>query len=129
MPTSNSWSTRGLWVLKVLVALLFLAAGTMKLVGPPMTIQEFEQVGLGQGFRIFTGLSEVTGALLLLAPAASSIGAGLLFCVSTGALIAQATRLHMDVIHTIVLMGITALLVWAGRRNLPWLRTDRPSEG
>jgi len=119
--TTSRWPTIGLWVLRGLMALAFLAASTMKLSGQPMMIQEFQKVGLGQGFRIFTGAVEALGAVLLLVPRLSSVGAGLLFCVSTGAMIAQVTRLHGDVVHTLVFMAITAGLAWAGRRGLPYL--------
>lgn len=119
-------STIALWVLRVLVALLFLATGAMKLLGAPMAIHEFDQIGFGQGFRIFTGAVEVLGALLAFFPRSSTIGASLLFCVSIGALIAQAASLHQDVIHPVVLMALTGLLAWASRRTLPWMTAPRP---
>jgi len=123
MPKSKAfpWADVGLWVLKGLAALIFIATGAMKLSGAPMAVAEFDQIGLGQGFRLFTGLVEVGGARLVLIPRTSPVGAGLLFCVSVGALIAQATRLHQDVVHTIVLMALTGALVWAGRSRLPAL--------
>ena len=113
--TTSRGKTIALWVAKALVALLFLASGVMKLVGPTMAVEEFNQIGLGQSFRIITGLIEITGAVLLLVPRTAFYGAGLLFCVSTGALFAPATILHGDVIHTLVLMVITALLAWFSR--------------
>jgi uncharacterized membrane protein YphA (DoxX/SURF4 family) len=111
------WPIIGLWVLRGLVALLFVATGIFKLSAAPMAVQEFNQIGFGQGFRIFTGLTEIVGAAMLLTPAVSSLGAALLFCVSVGALVAQANRLHQDVIHALVLMAITATLGWASRRS------------
>jgi uncharacterized membrane protein YphA (DoxX/SURF4 family) len=110
-----------LWVLKGLVALVFIAAAVSKLVGAPMMVADFKLIGLGQGFRLFTGLVEIGGAALLLIPRTSPVGAALLFCISFGALIAQATRLHGDVVHTLVFMAVTALLVWLGRSRFPVL--------
>jgi uncharacterized membrane protein YphA (DoxX/SURF4 family) len=111
------WANIGLWALRGLVALLFVATGVFKLSAAPMAVQEFDKIGLGQGFRILTGLTEIVGAGLLLAPALSSLGAALLFCVSLGALAAQASRLHQDIAHPLVLMAVTAVLCWAGRRS------------
>ena len=61
--------TIGFWVLKLVLAALFLLAGGAKLAGLPAMVAVFEQVGLGQWFRYFTGVLEVGGALLLLWPA------------------------------------------------------------
>ncbi len=105
------------WALKGLVALAFLTFATFKLSGQPMMVQEFGVLGLGQGFRYVTGLTEVAGAILLLVPMTSRFGALVLLCVSVGACIAQATRLHGDVIHTIVLIAITGLLSWMAWRS------------
>jgi putative oxidoreductase len=38
----------GLWVMRVLMAALFLFASYMKLTSQPMMVAEFDQVGLGQ---------------------------------------------------------------------------------
>ncbi len=96
--------------------------GVMKLMGAPMLVQEFDRIGLGQGFRIFTGLVEIIGALLLLRPRASAYGGAILFCASVGALVGQAGPLHGDVVHTRVLMVLTAGLVWIARGTLPRFR-------
>lgn len=46
----------------------------------------------------------------------SRFGALVLLCVRAGAFIAQATRLHGDVMHTISLIAITGLLYWMAWR-------------
>jgi len=58
----------GAWVLQGLLAAAFLAAGGAKLAGVPMMVQIFDQIGMGQWFRIVTGLVEVAGAVALLVP-------------------------------------------------------------
>ena len=113
--TSNPPASRNtivFWVLRVLVAAVFLAAGIMKLVGAPMLVAEFDLVGLGQWFRIVTGILEIGGGILVLVPALSALGAAVLLLVDVGAFIAQATRLHGDVIHTLVLIVATGVLAW-----------------
>ena len=106
------------WAYRILVALMFLAAAGMKLTGQPMMVAEFQQVGLGQWFRYFTGGLELIGAVLVLLPRFTSLGALLLLLVDLGAFIAQVTVLHMGWIHTIVTGLILAGLIWVQRRTL-----------
>src|ERR1700730_17909400 len=70
-------STRriGAWTLQGIIAAAFLAAGFAKLAGVPFMVELFEQIGLGQWFRVVTGVVEVTGAIALLVPGLASIGA------------------------------------------------------
>ncbi len=103
-------------ILKIVLALLFLAAGCFKLIGAPMMVAEFNRVGLGQWFRIFTGTTEIVGALLLLLPAATGVGASLLTCVCVGAFLAQWQILHGDVIHALVLIAILGSIAWTQRK-------------
>ena len=84
----------------------------MKLSGQPMIVQEFGFVGLGDWFRIFTGLVEIVGAAAVLYPVTTAWGALLLLCVDVGAFIAQVTRIHQDWVHTIVIGAVVAGLVY-----------------
>jgi uncharacterized membrane protein YphA (DoxX/SURF4 family) len=106
------------WILRVVVAALFLFAGLMKLSGQDMMVQEFDTVGLGQWFRSFTGILEVVGAVATLVPAVSALGAVLLLLVDAGAFVAQVGVLHMDWIHTIVIGAIIAALIYLQRDAL-----------
>ena len=101
-----------LWVLRVLLAALFLFAAYMKLSSNPMMVSEFETVGLGQWFRYVTGLLELGGAIALLIPKSSLYGAALLLCVDIGAFVAQIGVLHMDWVHTIVIGALLGLTIW-----------------
>ena len=65
----------GAWALQGLVAAAFLAAGSAKLAGIPFMVDLFQQIGLGQWFRVVTGAVEVTGAVALLIPGLASVGA------------------------------------------------------
>jgi len=114
-PTGSRVKTIGLWVVKIVFALLFLAAAGFKLSGAPPVIQEFDQIGLGQWFRYFTALCEAGGAILLLWPAATGFGAILLTCVSIRAFFAQLLVLHQDVIHTIVFAVVLGTIAWISR--------------
>ena len=115
--------TIGFWALKLVLAALFLFAGGAKLAGLPAMVAVFEQVGLGQWFRYFTGVLEVGGALLLLWPATTALGALILMIVSIGAALAQLLVLHEDVIHAIVLAVPLAAIAWFHRDQLRGLRS------
>ena len=105
----------GLWLLRVLMGALFLLAAFMKLSSQPMMVAEFDQVGLGQWFRYFTGSLELVGGLAVLVPRFSAFGALMLLLVDAGACVAQVTILHMDWIHTIVIGLILGTLIYAQR--------------
>ena len=117
--TSNSlFKTITVWVLRVLLALLFLAAAFFKLSGQPMMVAEFQTIGLGQWFRYLTGTLEVIGALTLLVPRVSVFGGLLLLFVDAGAFVTQAFVLHGDIIHTIVIGLLIALVVFLQKDKL-----------
>ena len=106
------------WALRALMAALFLFAAYLKLSGKPAMIEEFGKIGLGQGFRYFTGLLEALGALALLLPSASIFAAALLMLIDAGALLAQIAILHGDVIHCFVIGAILAALIYFQRDSL-----------
>ena len=105
----------GLLVVKVLVALAFLAAAGLKLSGSPKMVAEFGEIGLGQAFRYVTGGVEGAGALLLLWPRTAFVGAVILVGICTGALVAQLTVLHGDLVHVVLLGGLVILAGWLER--------------
>ncbi len=106
------------WVLRVLMAGLFLFAAFGKLSGLPMMVQEFDTIGLGQWFRYFTGAVEVVGALALLVPAVSGYAALVLLLVDVGAFVAQVAVLHVDWIHPIVIGAILVALIYLQREAI-----------
>ena len=82
------------WILCLLLAFVFIMVGGMKLSGRPNMVQEFEQVGLGQWFRYFTGILEVSGGVGVLIPRYSRWAALLLVAVMMGAIVAHLTVIH-----------------------------------
>lgn len=115
--------TRGLsWVLRLIAAAAFLAAGIAKLMGVPMMVGVFDQIGAGQWFRLVTGVIEVVGALTLLLPITVAISGALL-----AAMMLVAAGIHLFVIGgspvpAIVLMLITATVAWLNRQR--FIRLD-----
>ncbi len=103
------------WILCVLLAFVFLMAGGMKLLSRPALVEEFNRIGLGQWFRYFTGILEVTGAVGLLVPKLSRWAALLLATVMLGAIVAHLTVLHSPPGLPIVLLVLAAITAWLRR--------------
>ncbi len=108
----------GIWVLRVLLAALFLFAGVMKITGAEMEVTIFDAVGLGQWLRYATGLAEIVGAVALLIPAVSAFGALILLAVDVAAFGAQVLVLHQDWIHAVVIGVLLAGLIYVQRRQI-----------
>ena len=87
-------STR--YAVQILLGLVFIAAGCAKLLGSDLMVQEFELIGLGQGFRLVVGTVEMAGGVCLFVPRAAACGAVLIGCVTigaTGAMVGHAAKL------------------------------------
>jgi len=106
----------GAWLLQIVVALAFLAAGSAKLAGAPFMVQLFDQVGIGQWFRVVTGVVEVAGAITLLHPRLASLGG-----LWLGFTMFFAVLTHLFVLHTspvpAVVLGVLNLLIAYLRRD------------
>ena len=108
----------GAWTLQGILAAAFLAAGVAKLAGAPFMVDIFEQIGLGQGFRIVTGVVEVTGAVALLIPGLASVGALWLGGTMVGAVATHVFVLHSSPAPAIVLGVLNAVVVYLRRDEL-----------
>lgn len=108
-------------ILKGALTLIFVAAGSAKLIGADMMVGTFDQVGLGQWFRYVTGLIEIGSALLLWVPGLQIIGAALLTCTMIGAVLAHALVLGPSSVPAIVLGILSAGLLYHYRGQLATL--------
>ena len=108
-----------LWVLQVLAAAAFLAAGSFKLIAAPQMVEIFQHIGIGQWFRIVTGVVEVVGGIALLIPAVAAFG-GLLLAT---------TMVFATLTHLFVIGGnpLPAIVLFAITATIAWLRRDRIS--
>jgi putative oxidoreductase len=108
----------GAWALQGLVAAAFLAAGSAKLAGIPFMVDLFQQIGLGQWFRVVTGAVEVTGAVALLIPGLASVGALWLGGTMVGAVATHLFVLHTSPVPAIVLGLLNTAILYLRRDEL-----------
>jgi putative oxidoreductase len=108
----------GAWTLQGILAAAFLAAGSAKLAGVPFMVELFDQIGIGQWFRIVTGVVEVAGAIALVVPGLASIGALWLGFTMVGAVATHLFILHTSPVPAIVLGVLNALVVYLRRDEL-----------
>jgi uncharacterized membrane protein len=119
-PSTQSNATRRpldilLWCVQALLAFVFIGASLAKLTGNAEAVALFTAVGLGQWLRYVTGILELTGAVLILVPKTSRIGAALLATVMLGALTAHLFILRVPPTTPGVLLLMSGFVVW-GRR-------------
>ncbi len=92
MAEAKRGSAIAVWVLSVLLALLFLFAGSQKLLGAAEPTEHFAQWGYPSWFRMLIGLIEVVGGLALLVPSLAFYAAGALGAVMVGAIYTHLTQ-------------------------------------
>ena len=95
---------------------MFLMVGFSKLSGDPQMVGLFDAIGLGQWFRYLTGSLEVLGAILLLIPRLSGLGALLLVGVMLGAVATHLFIVGGSPLMAIILLIVTGFIAW-GRRQ------------
>ena len=105
-----------LWILQIAAAGMFLMVGFLKLSGNPQLVGLFEAIGLGQWFRYLTGTLEVAGAILLLIPRMSGLGAVMLAGVMAGAVMTHLFIVGGSPLMAIILLAVMTVVAW-GRRQ------------
>ena len=107
----------GLWILQIGAAGMFLMVGFLKLSGDPQMVGLFDAIGLGQWFRYLTGLLEVLGAVLLLVPGLSGLGALLLVGVMLGAVPTHLFVVGGSALPATILLIVTGVVAWGRRKR------------
>ena len=107
----------GLWILQIGAAGMFLMVGFFKLTGHPQMVGLFDAIGLGQWFRYVTGSLEVLGAVLLLIPRLSGLGALLLVGVTLGAVTTHLFVVGGSPLLAITLLIVTGVVAWGRRKR------------
>jgi uncharacterized membrane protein YphA (DoxX/SURF4 family) len=78
--------TISIYAAQILLGVIAIAAGYAKLTGSGLMVQQFQAIGLGQGFLMVAGTAEIVAGLCLLLPRGGILGAVLLTSVMVGAL-------------------------------------------
>jgi putative oxidoreductase len=105
-------------MLRLLLAATFVAAGSAKLTGAPAMVQIFDAVGIGQWFRILTGVVEISGAILLIVPATVGFGGALMATTMAGAVATHLLRIGGNPAPAIILLLLCSLVLWVRRGNV-----------
>jgi len=117
-----------LWIPRIAAAAVMAFVAYLKLTGNPADIALFTQLGMEPYGRVATGLLEGTCALALMSPY-EGVGGVVTSGVMTGAIIAHATRLGLEVngdggkhVMLLALVMVCALVItWVRRRHLPFI--------
>ena len=99
------------WLPRIAVAIAFGSIGIDKFASQSMWVRIFEQIGLGQWFRYFTGSLQVIGAVMVLVPRTFLDGILLLACTMLGAVITWVFVLHVPGNAPIPAVLLVALLI------------------
>ena len=78
--------TISIYAAQILLGVIAIAFGYAKLTGAGLMVQQFQAIGLGQGFLTVAGIAEIVAGICLLLPRGGVLGAVLLTCVMVGAL-------------------------------------------
>lgn len=78
--------TISIYAAQILLGVIAIAAGYAKVTGAGLMVQQFQAIGLGQGFLMVAGTAEIIAGFCLLLPRGGILGAVLLACVMVGAL-------------------------------------------
>jgi len=78
--------TISIYAVQILLGVIAIAFGYAKFTGAGLMVQQFQAIGLGQGFLTVAGIAEIFAGICLLLPRGGVLGAVLLTCVMVGAL-------------------------------------------
>lgn len=108
-----------LWVVRIVVTLAFVFIGATKLSTNPygMWVKLFDDIGLGQWFRYFTGVMQAGGAVLMLIPRTLTLGAAMIACTMMGAAFVDVFVEHEVgfALFPLVLLGAVVSVWYASR--------------
>jgi putative oxidoreductase len=111
-PRSSRAKNVALWGLQIVTTAAFLMAGFGGLFGQPMMVETFDKIGIGQWFRYVTGCIEIASAILLLIPRLTPVGAALLVCTMTGAVLTHLVLIGGSPVAALVLLCFAAIILW-----------------
>jgi putative oxidoreductase len=100
----------GLWTARLALSAQFVAGGVLKLIADPAMVAMFDDIGAGQGLRLFVGACEVAGAIGLLVPRLARLAAIGLVLLMIGAAVTNVVALQISPAVPLVLMILAAVV-------------------
>jgi putative oxidoreductase len=113
------------WIVKVLLAFQFLMGGVLKLIGNPVMVEMFADIGSGQGLRYVVGVVEGACAVALLVPRFSGLAALGLVLLMLGATVTRALFLGGAPVLELVFLAFSGFVVARNLSQLKALFTSR----
>lgn len=107
-----NWTLTGLWVLRILAALIMLQTLYFKFSASEESVYIFSTLGMEPWGRIGTGILELLASVLILYPRTTFIGAALGAALMSGAIFFHITKLGIAVRNDGGQLFIYALLVF-----------------
>ena len=104
----------GFYRVQVALGLIYVCAGSAKLLGADIMVEAFDVTGLRQSLRIVVGMLEIVGGLCLFVPRASIYAAMVLGCTILGILGATVGHMASSGVEQQPLggPGLTATKTW-----------------
>ena len=95
------------------IGLFFVLIGYTKFDGDPkgMWYQTFEEIGLGQWFRVLTGVVQVAGGLMMCIPRTMIAGAALVAATMLGAVVVDLFVIGQPVFIVPFFLGVVVVTV------------------
>jgi uncharacterized membrane protein YphA (DoxX/SURF4 family) len=112
MAQTGKAKTISLWILQILLAVAFLAAGLLKLKGQPEMVLAFDKIGWGSWFLYVTGILEVVAAIGLLIPRFIFYAALLVAVIMAAAIIFCITTLGQSPIPAALFLAMSCLIAY-----------------
>ena len=96
-----------------IIGVFFVLIGYTKFDGNPkgMWYQTFEQIGLGQWFRVFTGMMQVGGGLMMCMPKTMIAGAAMVAATMLGAVVVDLFVLGQPVFIVPFFLAVVTVTV------------------
>lgn len=118
---SITFSTIGIWVLRLLAAVILLQTLFFKFTAAPESVYIFSRIGMEPWGRIGSGVLELIASILILIPATTAFGAVLAIGLMSGAIFFHLTKLGISVQNDGGLLFIYAFLVFISSSILAFI--------
>ena len=117
-PRVSRWQQTAVWTLQTAAVIVFLTAGSAKLLGGERMVNTFSTLGEGgQRLHHLVGGLEIVGATLLLLPDRAYVGSLILSALMLSAIFAHTVLIEGGPVPAFVLLCITAAIAWLRRPN------------